>query len=648
MLNNTHKITAIPHHSTVSVNITDIGEAARFLIFQAHSQNYYLILSNQKQPESHCYTNSTDPGLVLWPSVDNLNGCNRHSNSCQVYVTNCHNRNITVLFIVNNYTNADPVPGAYKNPCVPMPFLNLDPNILTTEVSFQAASMFDWQTVEVVGALRYEIFLTYMYERDLSERKYWDTLIGTRTLQGLKENGKIVDVRENNDTAELLKVWLVSYSGVGAVMTVVVSYNGSSGTMYSSGVSYGCNFIEAQEYRCTKLVTTLAKLFCASLLFIGGILLFLGHRWLNFTMFISGFLFCWCILFLMFAQDTHSTITGLGWGTLVGAVLGGSLWLLAWHKFRRPFHSALLIIVMTVFFVGMIVTYFLRFAVSPKTSNLSAFVVFPVLFAIIIIAYSIINIKRVHIFSCTLLGSYAFIVPFAFYFGSSLTYIVINVLGLLTVEHYSHTVGYPPFQVCDIILLCLWLVLFVGGMAYQLYRERSSPPFHPPNLTSWKDFKRSVNFVFDKMFACLPMDPDPGGIDIEERPAWLLRVVYTSKLAWQRLTCGRGDMPESGYESFPRIRRQSQYLEDSDSHESRMAVILSRIKEWKGRVQLYFRRGNERLLQEDEDEEQPKEEDEEEEEEREEDESQLLDGTVSCCAFRDSQVVLDDAYTSNA
>lgn len=55
---------------------------------------------------------------------------------------------------------------------------------------------------------------------------------------------------------------------------------------------------------------------------------------------------------------------------------------------------------------------------------------------------------QVHIFSCTLLGSYAFIVPFAFYFGSSLTYIVINVLGLVTVQHYADTVGYPPFQVC--------------------------------------------------------------------------------------------------------------------------------------------------------------------------------------------------------
>lgn len=59
-------------------------------------------------------------------------------------------------------------------------------------------------------------------------------------------------------------------------------------------------------------------------------------------------------------------ITGLGWGTLVGAVAGGALWLVGWHKFRRPFHSALLIIIMTVFFVGMIVTYFLRCECRPQ------------------------------------------------------------------------------------------------------------------------------------------------------------------------------------------------------------------------------------------------------------------------------------------
>ncbi|MPC29544.1 Transmembrane 7 superfamily member 3 [Portunus trituberculatus] len=304
LLNHTHKITVIQNHSTVSVIITDFDKSARFLIFQAHSQNHYLILSDQMMPAKSCYTNSTDPGLVVW--LDDFS-CN--TTACYVFITNCHNTNITVLFMVQNYTSLDPIPGKYKTPCVAMPFLNMDPNILTTKVSYQAAAMASWESDKVVGSLRYEVFLTYMYERDQSESKYWDTLIATSTLRGLKENGKSVDVRENNDTAAQLNVWLVSYSGVGAVVTVVVSYNGSNGTLYSSGVSYGCNFIDAEKYSCTKLVTSLAKLFCAALLFIGAILLFFGHRWLNFTMFISGFFFAWCMLFLMFAQDTHTTIT---------------------------------------------------------------------------------------------------------------------------------------------------------------------------------------------------------------------------------------------------------------------------------------------------------------------------------------------------
>lgn len=62
-----------------------------------------------------------------------------------------------------------------------------------------------------------------------------------------------VAVTENNNTAEQLGSWFVSYSGVGAVISVVVSYNKSDGALYSSAVSYGCNFIDAEEYRCTKL-----------------------------------------------------------------------------------------------------------------------------------------------------------------------------------------------------------------------------------------------------------------------------------------------------------------------------------------------------------------------------------------------------------
>ncbi|XP_042877536.1 transmembrane 7 superfamily member 3-like [Penaeus japonicus] len=650
-MNKTYKITVIPNRTILQIEITDINlEDTGFLIAQAHSQIQYLILSQFPSFElEDNFVNNTNPGIVVFiedPPDDSPGTTNATTTSKHVYLTNCHNNNVSVLFMVRNYSMHEPVPGGYYPSAsggepplhLPKPFLVVEPNILTTRVSYRAASFPLHEKEPYYEDLKYETFLTYMYERDLSERKYWDSLIATSTLEDIRAKAVRVSVTKNNNTAELLGHWFVSYSGVGAVVSVIVSYNDSGGALYSSAVSYGCDFIDAEQYRCTKLVNPLAKLFCASLPFIGALLLFVGHRWLNFTMFTSGFLFSWCFLFMLCAQDTHSNIDALGLGTLVGALLGGILWLIAWHRFQRPFHSSLLLIIMNVIFVGMVVTYFLRYAIVPSSTNLAAFVVFPVFFAIVIIGYSIIDIKKVHIFSCTFLGSYAVVVPFAFYFGSSLTYIVINVIALDTVAHYSEAIGFPPFQVCDIILLCLWLILFITGMAYQLTRERSGPPFHPPSLASWRATQKMANFVFDKVFACLPMDPDPGGAGIEDQPTWKLRLSYCFKLVRQKVSCRKHDETESGYESFQRVRSMSQSVDEPDSEfsASLFARMKERINERVESIRSRFRKEDEELLQQT-----------EVSPENNEDEEQLQDVAVSCCNFRKSQVVLDDAYTNS-
>ncbi|KAK7075295.1 hypothetical protein SK128_000886 [Halocaridina rubra] len=217
------------------------------------------------------------------------------------------------------------------------------------------------------------------------------------------------------------------------------------------------------------------------------------------------------------AIEDESNISILGWGALIEALAGGISWLMLWHKLHRHFFSALLIIMLNVIFVGMVVTYFLKYAVNPNT-YLAAFVVFPVCFDIAIIAYFVAYIKRVHIFSCSLLSLYAFVVPFAFYFGSSWTYMAINFIGLITANRYPDTLEYPPFQVCDIVLLFLWLALFTSRMVYQLHQERSGQPFHPPSRASWMATMKVVNFIFYNIFSCLPMDPDHGGVGIEDHP----------------------------------------------------------------------------------------------------------------------------------
>ncbi|XP_068227180.1 transmembrane 7 superfamily member 3-like [Palaemon carinicauda] len=632
--NNTHKVFPVPSRTCFRIKITNIPSDAGFLIAQAHSQTRYIVLSNSSNPEPGSYTNGTNPGIYI-----KMEGLNVTHN--EVYLANWHHKNLTVLFIVRNYSSSEPVPGAFPtavatNPSMPQPFLVVAPNVLTTKVSFRAAAYPSSNLPAEDYELHYETYLTYMYEKDLDQESYWNTLIATSTLEGIRTNGKLVSISKDNNTSSKLVRWFVSYSGVGAVIGVIANYNSSGGVLYSPTVSYGCNFIDAEQYSCTKLVNPLAKLFCASLLFIGGILLFLGHRWLNFTMFTSGFLFFWMIFFILFAQVENASIDGLGWGTLLGAVLGGIGWLLAWHKFQRPFISALLITIMNVVLIGMFVTYFLRYAVDPST-NMAAFVVFPVIFAVVIIAYSIADIKKVHIFSCSMMGSYAFVVPFAFYFGSSLTYIVINVIGILTVQHYSETLGYPPFQVCDIILLCLWIFLFGAGMAYQLYKDRSGPPFYPPSRASWIATKKALNFVLDKIFSCLPMDPDPGGVGIEDHPTWKLRLSYSFTLLWKHITCLEHNNSESGYESLRQARTMTQDANDDESEPSgsRWNIIKQQIGGWYQNMRGRLRKEDEELLQA------------QDIPEPSADEEMLQDPPVSCCAFGKSQVVLDDAYNGH-
>ncbi|KAF2362921.1 protein of unknown function DUF4203 [Trinorchestia longiramus] len=363
--------------------------------------------------------------------------------------------------------------------------------------------------------LLYEVYLSYMYEGDILEDHYWQTVIETSSPQLLDLHATKVASYLTDEYTAPPPYLFVSYSGVGAVVSVQVTnvyltntsgstvvVRAANGSLYSSSVSYGCDFIPDEQHRCTKLVSSLAQILCASLLFVGLVLCFAGHRWLNFTMFTAGFLGSWFTLFVTFVHVPHVDIDGLALGTFQYSVVCGVLWLMLWHKLKRPFVSALLIILEAGLLTAMTTTHFLKYALVPTPSNVAVFVVLPVLFALCLVAYSFRNIKTVHILACVLVGSYATTMPLSFYFGCSLNYIVINAVAAMTVPGYTAAVGFPPFQTCDIVLLTLWLTLLTISLAYQHVRERHSPPFPPPNLQYWRAARRSCSFLYEQSSVC--------------------------------------------------------------------------------------------------------------------------------------------------
>ena len=68
----------------------------------------------------------------------------------------------------------------------------VSPDVLTTEVSFRAASYQCHNLSDEDSNLHYETYLTYMYEKDLDQDNYWNALVATSTLEGIREKGKLV------------------------------------------------------------------------------------------------------------------------------------------------------------------------------------------------------------------------------------------------------------------------------------------------------------------------------------------------------------------------------------------------------------------------------------------------------------------------
>jgi len=120
------------------------------------------------------------------------------------------------------------------------------------------------------------------------------------------------------------------------------------------------------------------------------------------------------------------------------------------------------------------------------------------------------------------------IVPIDHYIGSSLKYIVLNVVRRATVKGFGRAVLDPPYQIngttlsphylirlqsidflythfflllvlffylTDLILTLAWVGLAISGMVFQYLRERKRPPFSPPAdlLCPWSWRRRAAS-----------------------------------------------------------------------------------------------------------------------------------------------------------
>ncbi|KZS13637.1 Transmembrane 7 superfamily member 3 [Daphnia magna] len=468
------RIINLEANSTVRIRSTNVPKTVAFAVIQAHSQVHSISMSQSRKFEIGNHVNGSSIGILVETTTSN--------SGVMAYLINTLPVNITVLTFIIYYDRRAPIPGGcnleFEMPV--SPWLRVSYNHSMVNVDHELAALPSNQGVLPCESesLHYEVFHYYLSQRDFTEDSFFDAIRLLRTVNGAHEYGR--EIRSFGFTPTTRSPFSL-YPGVGQVFVVTVTYMGDASRFaptaaYIPSFTYGCDL--SVEGDCQTLNSTYAKVLCALSIFIGLLIAFAGHRYFQLEMILAGFLAFSSVSYILLINHFDPDVTGLAAGTSVMGLLGGLLWWFVWWFWGIPALSVLPVVFILGFLMSSVLFYLpISFEFLTNDFNFwSAFCCCWLVLPVVFVTFT----RLGNIVSCAVIGSYAVIVPIDHYIGSSLKYIVINVVRRATVKGFGRAVLDPPYQDNDMILTLAWIGLTISGATFQYLRERRRPPFSPP------------------------------------------------------------------------------------------------------------------------------------------------------------------------
>lgn len=468
------RIINLEANSTVRIRSTNVPKTVAFAVIQAHSQVHSISMSQSRKFEIGNHVNGSSIGILVETTTSN--------SAVTAYLINTLPVNITVLTFIIYYDRRAPIPGGcnleFEMPV--SPWLRVSYNHSMVNVDHELAALPSNQGVLPCESesLHYEVFHYYLSQRDFTEDSFFDAIRLLRTVNGAHEYGR--EIRSFGFTPTTRSPFSL-YPGVGQVFVVTVTYTGDASRFaptaaYIPSFTYGCDL--SVEGDCQTLNSTYAKVLCALSIFIGLLIAFAGHRYFQLEMILAGFLAFSSVSYILLINHFDPDVTGLAAGTSVMGLLGGLLWWFVWWFWGIPALSVLPVVFILGFLMSSVLFYLpISFEFLTNDFNFwSAFCCCWLVLPVVFVTFT----RLGNIVSCAVIGSYAVIVPIDHYIGSSLKYIVINVVRRATVKGFGRAVLDPPYQDNDMILTLAWIGLTISGATFQYLRERRRPPFSPP------------------------------------------------------------------------------------------------------------------------------------------------------------------------
>lgn len=424
------QITIAPH-AKVIINITDVSSSTSFIIAQVHVYQYNVTLSYDED-FPHIMSNRTvfgsNIGLYVKPN----------STITQLHLKNRNNRELQAIAVAILYDDKAPVPGGcnmeFDHVIAPYMKVQLHDAVVIVDTQPSSVAFNDKPNCDK-NPVEHEMYQMYLSEWDFSPESYFQGIISMLTVRDIMDNGYQVSYQKINSPMRRI---YSRYTGIGSVYATVATYNGKSAA-YVPTFSYACSPAPDPD-SCEILTDTFPKFVCAMCFFIGLAGLVTGHKHFIIDQFV-GSLFVGTMIGFMITGD-------IGYGILIG--FGAAMVVC-----RIPCSSSIN--------VGWFLACIIFFLTPESISILHTNWVFLICFIVTAILISLMIALTGPLISAVINGaifsSFMVVLPFDYWFGSSLKYILINPIRRATIAEFCDAIILQPTQGKDIFLISLWIIL---------------------------------------------------------------------------------------------------------------------------------------------------------------------------------------------
>uniref|UniRef100_UPI0037E8D57C transmembrane 7 superfamily member 3 n=1 Tax=Semicossyphus pulcher TaxID=241346 RepID=UPI0037E8D57C len=478
---------SVSQNESVQAVVSRIPPEVAFITLQFHMQHHNATLSYTKIPDLGLSLSATDAGLLsaLLPGQTTLS----------LFLSSTDRETVACTGVILPYTSTDPVPGA----CNTEFNLDIDPNVYIhynlyeTTIRFAPANL-GYERGEDPPAcdestepntrwrLQYDIYQFFLPENDLSERSLFRGLQEVADVRRMTENGKLVMTLLSSEMSTAV---FNSIPGQGVIYSVIVRDPLLNTTAsYVPVHTYACSFASTLD-GCQTLGKASTKVFFTIIGLAGLFVCFFGHRFFKCELFCMGFSFAAFFFFVLITRTTNLEYDiSLTLSGVIG-VVGGVLLVMSWWRFG----SVMACIVVVGLMLGFLLAATIFFT---PLGDLDVFrhsdAVFWVTFCCIMIIVPLFFVRwprEGNIITCGVVGAYAVVLAVNAYIYTSLSYITLNILKRFLNNNFSSVFTDVPFQIIDYVMITVWVVLGVGGIVLQIYRERSRPFFPPSPYLMW-------------------------------------------------------------------------------------------------------------------------------------------------------------------